>query len=79
MKPKLKFEFTDHAKIQMVFRKVSEGQVTYCVLHPDTVEQDRYDPAVSVAVRETSPDTFLKVHEPKYPRPMTTKLRIGRG
>lgn len=61
MKRKLKFEFTDHAKIQMVFRKVSEGQVMNCVLNPDTVEPDRYDSAVSIAIRETSPETFLKV------------------
>ena len=57
----LKFAFTDHANIQMVFRKISETQVKYCVLHPDFTEPDRYDPSVTVAIRETSPETFLKV------------------
>ena len=42
----------------MVFRKVSEAQVKF---HPDRMKPDRCDPTVTVAIRETSPETFLKV------------------
>ena len=57
----MRFIFTDHMKYQMFNRNISESQVTVTVIRPDRTETDRRDPNLTIAVREFTPGTLLKV------------------
>ena len=57
----MRFIFTDHMKYQMFNRTISESQVTVTVVQPDRTETDTRDAALTVAVREFTPGTLLKV------------------
>jgi len=57
----MRFVFTDHIKYQMFNRNISESQVTTTVKGPDRTEKDKRDPALTVAIREFTPGTYLKV------------------
>jgi hypothetical protein len=57
----MNFIYTDHIKFQMFDRHISQGQIETTVNHPDRTEKDRQDPLLTVAIREFTPGTFLKV------------------
>ncbi len=61
MSPPVAFRYTHHAEYQLFNRNVTKAAVEQTVTHPDELHSDREDPNVTIAVRETSPGTFLKV------------------
>ncbi|TDE85965.1 hypothetical protein [Deinococcus sp. S9] len=61
MPPRYLFVYTDHIKYQMFNRNIGQSQVEQTVLQPDSTARDLRDPALTVATREYTPGTFVKV------------------
>lgn len=59
--PKYLFVYTDHMKYQMFNRNIAQGQVEQTVTGPDSTARDTQDPTLTVATREFTSGTFLKV------------------
>jgi hypothetical protein len=55
------FRYTHHAEYQLFNRNITKQSAEYTVLSPDEIHVDSQDPSVSIAVRETSEGTFMKV------------------
>jgi len=58
---KYTFVYTTHMKYQMFNRNIGQSQVEQTVSNPDSTARDTQDPALTVATREFTPGTFLKV------------------
>lgn len=56
-----RFVYTDHMEFQLFNRSISRSQVEQTVLAPDGVGRDVRDPALTVASREYTAGTVLKV------------------
>lgn len=61
MNKKIVFEYTHHAKYQMLMRKISSAAVEYTVLNPEETYSDSSDRSLSVAVRSLDGGGLIKV------------------
>lgn len=59
--PPLVFRYSAHAEYQLFNRNITKQSAEHTIRHPDETYADKTDPSVTVAMRETSPGTFLKV------------------